>query len=45
MKISFINPVASLCDAVGANVEEVSKGIGADHRIGGSFLRPGIGFG
>ena len=45
MKISFINAVASLCDAVGANVEEVSKGIGADHRIGRSFLRPGIGFG
>ncbi len=45
MKISFINTVANLCEAVGADVQEVSVGIGADRRIGQSFLRPGIGFG
>lgn len=45
MKISFINEIANLCEAVGADVKEVSKGIGADKRIGDSFLKPGIGYG
>jgi UDPglucose 6-dehydrogenase len=45
MKISFINAVASICDAAGADVEEVRRGMGTDHRIGGDFLRPGIGYG
>jgi UDPglucose 6-dehydrogenase len=45
MKISFINMVADLCDAVGADVTEVAKGIGMDPRIGPDFLQAGIGFG
>jgi len=45
MKISFINAVASLCEAVGADVEHVARGIGMDRRIGPQFLRPGIGYG
>lgn len=45
MKISFINAVASLCEAVDANVEQVAQGIGSDSRIGPQFLRPGIGYG
>jgi UDPglucose 6-dehydrogenase len=45
MKISFINAVANVCEAVGADAREVSEGVGADRRIGSSFLRPGIGFG
>jgi UDPglucose 6-dehydrogenase len=45
MKISFINAVANLCEAVDANIEHVSQGIGADRRIGPQFLRPGIGYG
>lgn len=44
-KISFINEMANLCDSVGANVEEVAKGMGLDHRIGPDFLRAGIGYG
>lgn len=44
-KISFINEVANLCDAVGANVQEVAKGMGLDRRIGGKFLHPGPGYG
>ncbi len=44
-KISFINAVASICDAVGADVQEVCKGMGADVRIGNRFLNPGIGYG
>jgi UDPglucose 6-dehydrogenase len=44
-KISFINAVANICESVGANVEEVCKGMGSDLRIGHRFLRPGIGFG
>lgn len=44
-KISFINMVARICDAVGADVEQVSKGMGMDPRIGSSFLKAGIGFG
>jgi UDPglucose 6-dehydrogenase len=45
MKISFINAVSNLCEAVDANVEQVAKGIGMDERIGPKFLRPGIGYG
>ena len=45
MKISFINAVANICEAVGANVEQVCEGIGSDARIGSRFLSPGIGYG
>jgi len=45
MKISFINMVANLCEAVGADVTQVAQGMGLDPRIGSSFLNPGIGFG
>lgn len=45
MKISFINMVADLCEAVGADVTQVAKGIGSDPRIGPDFLHAGIGFG
>jgi UDPglucose 6-dehydrogenase len=44
-KISFINEVAQLCEALGANVEVVSRGMGLDNRIGPKFLHPGPGFG
>ena len=44
-KISFINAVATVCEAVGADIEEVAEGIGSDSRIGSRFLRPGIGYG
>ena len=45
MKISFINAVASICESVGANVQQVVQGIGSDSRIGPRFLNPGIGYG
>jgi UDPglucose 6-dehydrogenase len=45
MKISFINAVASICESVGANVQQVCQGIGTDSRIGPRFLSPGIGYG
>lgn len=44
-KISFINEVANLCEVVGADVEDVAKGMGKDKRIGEAFLQPGIGYG
>ncbi len=44
-KISFINEVASLCDRVGANIDDVSQGVGLDTRIGPSFLQAGLGYG
>ena len=44
-KISFINEIANICDRVGANVIEVSKGMGLDKRIGNKFLNAGIGYG
>jgi UDPglucose 6-dehydrogenase len=44
-KISFINAVANLCEAVGADVTDVAKGMGMDKRIGDHFLHAGIGYG
>jgi UDPglucose 6-dehydrogenase len=44
-KISFVNEIANVCEEVGADVAEVSRGMGLDQRIGPSFLRPGIGYG
>ena len=45
MKVSFINMVADLCEAAGADVDDVAKGLGMDPRIGPDFLRAGVGFG
>lgn len=45
MKITFINEIADLCEKVGANVQEVAKGVGLDNRIGGKFLNAGPGYG
>ncbi len=44
-KISFINQVANLCEKVGANIQDVAKGIGIDKRIGSKFLHAGPGYG
>ena len=44
-RISFINEIANVCEATGADVLTVAEGIGLDHRIGPAFLRAGIGFG
>ena len=44
-KISFANELAQLCDAYGADINDVVAGMSFDKRIGGGFLRPGIGFG
>lgn len=44
-KISFINEVATICERVGANVDDVRNGIGSDSRIGYHFIYPGIGYG
>ncbi|MFL5917264.1 MAG: UDP-glucose dehydrogenase family protein [Gaiellaceae bacterium] len=44
-RISFINEIANVCEAVGADVVEVARGIGLDHRLGPHFLRAGIGYG
>jgi len=45
MKVTFINEIADLCERVGADVQQVSKGIGLDKRIGPKFLHAGPGFG
>ncbi|MDB5720726.1 MAG: UDP-glucose/GDP-mannose dehydrogenase family protein [Alphaproteobacteria bacterium] len=44
-KITFINEIADLCEAVGAEVQDVARGIGLDNRIGGKFLHAGPGYG
>lgn len=44
-KISFINEIANICDAIGADVKTISKAIGLDNRINPKFLNPGIGYG
>lgn len=45
LKISYMNEIANLCEEIGANVEEVAKGMGFDDRIGKRFLHAGIGYG
>ena len=45
LKISYINAMAAICEATGANVQEVANGMGLDERIGRRFLNAGIGFG
>ncbi|WP_293860563.1 UDP-glucose/GDP-mannose dehydrogenase family protein [uncultured Alsobacter sp.] len=45
VKITFINEIADLCEAVGADVQEVARGIGLDNRIGSKFLHAGPGYG
>ena len=44
-KISFINEISKLCEAVGADVKDVVAGVGSDRRIGEAFMNPGLGFG
>ena len=44
-RISFINEIANVCEATGADVEAVARGVGLDHRLGPHFLRAGIGYG
>lgn len=45
LKISYMNDIANLCELVGANIEDVSRGMSYDPRIGSSFLNAGIGYG
>lgn len=45
LKISYINEIANLCEIVGANIEDVTKGMGYDERIGSKFLKAGCGYG
>ena len=44
-RISFINEIANVCEATGADVVKVAEGVGLDHRLGAHFLRAGIGYG
>ena len=45
LKISYVNEIANLCEIVGANIQDVTKGMGFDARIGNRFLNAGIGYG
>ena len=45
LKISYMNDIANLCELVGADIQDVAKGMSFDERIGGKFLNAGIGFG
>lgn len=45
LKVSYINEIANLCEIVGADIEDVAKGMGYDSRIGNKFLQAGIGYG
>lgn len=45
LKISYINEIANLCELIGADIEDVTKGMGYDERIGAKFLKAGIGYG
>ncbi len=45
LKISYANLIADICESMGADAEEVTRGMGLDPRIGSAFLRPGLGFG
>jgi UDPglucose 6-dehydrogenase len=45
LRISFINDIANLCDVVGAEINEVRRGLGTDRRIGSQYLFPGVGYG
>jgi len=44
-RISFINEIANVCELVGADIEEVARGVGLDRRVGPHFLRAGVGYG
>jgi UDPglucose 6-dehydrogenase len=44
-RISLVNEIANLCDAVGSDIEDVRRGVGLDRRIGAAFLFPGVGYG
>ncbi len=45
LKLSYINEIANLCEKVGANIDDVTKGMGFDDRIGDQFIKAGIGYG
>jgi len=45
LKISFVNEIANLCEEIGADIEDVTRGMGLDKRIGNKFLKAGIGYG
>ena len=45
MKLTFVNEIATLCEMTGANIEEVTRGIGYDPRIGADYMRAGPGWG